>query len=111
MKIRHGFVSNSSTTSFCIVGVEFCLDDVPDENLDGGDVLDSIENYIHKHNLQLDCYCAWESEYYYLGLDIDKIKNEDRFGDFRQKAQAQIDEVLANTIKIPSPKCGIITES
>jgi len=56
MKIRNGFVSNSSSSSFCIIGVYFD---------DAKDALDKLS--IEVETKETDCECA---------LDCDKLRPE-----------------------------------
>jgi hypothetical protein len=55
MKVRHGFVSNSSSTSFCILGV--CASSIEGLNTEQVDLYDLLEDS------ELDYQCGIEDYY------------------------------------------------
>jgi hypothetical protein len=94
MKIRLGFVSNSSTSSFCIYGItlskeEFLekladksLRDLCEEDYD----LDKIFSLSH---LDLIFHTMPEGEEY-IGKDMSSIKDEETFGEFKNKIKESL---------------------
>lgn len=76
MKIRQGFVSNSSTTSFCIYGCEI-----------DGDIPDYLENirelyYYHNYNNNIS----------YIGRPLYKMEDNETFGDFKRNVEKILKE-------------------
>jgi len=95
MKIRQGFVSNSSSSSFCIYGVQVGLNDmataldidIPEENREYSDswermswedmnTLDSLVNKeLRKLKVGLATYIEVENpDYSYIGFPLDGVK-------------------------------------
>ena len=86
MKIRTGFVSNSSGSSFCIYGVSLCSQDVPEE------LWERLNDYDGEDLGILKNYSAQEgNDNHYLGRDWSGI------GDNETGAQlkASVVEALA----------------
>lgn len=71
MKIRQGFVSNSSTTSFCIYGAEVTRRDYDED----GDM--DIDEVADEHSL----------EYHYIDGDSIVGLSPDAMGDYETKLQ------------------------
>jgi len=81
MKIRQGFVSNSSTSSFCIYGIK--LDNYKEEiikklNLEC-DYYDDIIAAIQKIDEcnELECFSAYCGGSHFLGKEWYKIKDDE----------------------------------
>ena len=70
MKIRNGFVSNSSTTSFCVMGI--C-----GENKD---------NHLCSGNL-LVSYGYPCGDTLYVGVPIEKMEEDETLGQFRERVK------------------------
>lgn len=107
MKIRNGFVSNSSTSSFCIFGVELEYEDIidclkknlPTEKLQ--EVLESIENsdssnefvYEYIKDSKLVCYSIC-SENYYIGQPWNAIQDNETGQQFKDSTKQLIEELF-----------------
>lgn len=103
MKIRMGHVSNSSTTSFVIMGIylssseleelnyfknKFNQDDIEDE-----DINDYI--YDEMYNLEgLDCYTFDGADGFYIGLDYDSINKDETLAEFKERVVKKIESNL-----------------
>ncbi|MFA5760046.1 MAG: hypothetical protein WC942_11940 [Clostridia bacterium] len=72
MKIRYGFVSNSSTTSFCIVG---CY--IEDQGQ-----LDRL--YEAARVMDFD-FIGGQGDGAYVGLQIEKMQDTETLGEFKQR--------------------------
>jgi len=73
MKIRHGFVSNSSTTSFCIYGAYI---DPPEED---------YEEWEDRIGSELAMYRMCEQ--WAVGLDPADIKDDETGAEFKQRVK------------------------
>lgn len=79
MKIRQGFVSNSSTTSFCIYGVE-TNEDVWEDAKEVGLAIESFSDY---------------SEYdYAVGLPYHMIQDNETGAEFKHRVQTAIRKIF-----------------
>lgn len=125
MKIRNGFVSNSSTSSFCIYGTKInsdfkfsdeVLKEFIDKNYDGvleevvdmeyflDDIRDEIfYNLVKK--IGIEYHNTYESEYGFLGLSYTELKDDETGKEFRDRATALVRMI------IPDAKCEHIEES
>jgi hypothetical protein len=96
MKIRTGFVSNSSTSSFCIYGTDFDYITVKTHS----DERD-IEKYAKKFGLEAyHDNCDW-----YVGLSWDSIGDDETGLEFKQRIKESVQKFLGD---IDDVKCGSI---
>lgn len=90
MKIRQGFVSNSSTTSFCIYGswvdVPRVVEDPNDEDSDYLEDYEVLDDICSKHGLS---YSSIDSNYA-VGLGPDDIKDNETGAQFKKRVQDAI---------------------
>lgn len=97
MKRRAGFVSNSSSTSFCIFGV--IIDDAWD---------DDIENVIWRDESGSSLIVERGVDEYYntnfVGVDPNEIKNSETFGEFKIRVAKNISKVVGVDVSIDSLK-------
>jgi len=101
MKFRFGFVSNSSTTSFCIYGIvlantEDFLEKLADKDLrdfynSNNEDLDKLFNLTRSG---LTYHIGPEGEGFYIGKDMDQIKDEETFGEFKNKIKESLKLLL-----------------
>jgi hypothetical protein len=93
MKIRNGFVSNSSSSSFCIYGTyvdnKETIDHIDDEPL---------ASDIKKHNLEL--YCGPWDNGLYVGKSLTSIPDNQTMGDFKKEVSKDLLEVFGENAPI-----------
>lgn len=101
MKIRNGFVSNSSSSSFVIYGVML---EVSGATNDGKSRLDEYlaENllYSRKNDARLSAYteydgCVW------LGRSLKSISDDETFSEFKEKTRIALKEIVAKDDNLP----------
>ena len=82
MKIRQGFVSNSSTTSFCIYGAE--ADGIFHDNDDNGD--NDAWSTCEKMGLDYnqDDYSSW------VGLEWSSMRDDETGAQFKARVEAKL---------------------
>ncbi len=94
MKIRMGFVSNSSTTSFCIYGALLTVEEVAKRlGLPEKDAHGAIYDLAEKNNLS--CYVP-PDDYgeYYLGVDWPEIGDNETGAEFKKRVTKKLKEVF-----------------
>lgn len=86
MKVRTGFVSNSSSSSFCLIGIVFNEDDFSKKIKD-------VYDYFHGTGLEL--VRGFDNYYdrYVVGIDPRNMKNEETLGQFKQKIFEKLKEL------------------
>jgi hypothetical protein len=85
MKIRQGFVSNSSTTSFCIYGVA----------LEGNDPAREDKDLIKKvKDANLVHYDDMDGGSFYIGRCYDTIGDEETGQQFKQSTEEKIAAII-----------------
>ena len=108
MKIRNGFVSNSSSSSFLIYGVNvedteklienLGLTDEEKESLEGeGDWY--LSEILYEKDLGGVDYFAAYGEYIYLGCSWDSVGDNETGLEFKEKVQKKISELLGEDSK------------
>ena len=112
MKIRSGFVSNSSSSSFIAYGkilscgneelLEFIknksediYNEIKDETLEREDLIEEIANI-----LELQCY--FDEDQSYLGIQWADINDDETGNQFKQKIEERLRDLQ------PETKCGHI---
>ncbi len=94
MKIRQGFVSNSSTTSFCIYGAYVSPEE--DERDEDDEDYDEYEDMYEKvENAGLECHhMEGRSGEYCVGLGPNCIKDDETGGAFKLRVQKMIKDIF-----------------
>ena len=110
MKIRTGFVSNSSSSSFCIFGIRLEASDEdffnpPTEESEDGYVDDS--EYWEKlqakaEKLGLEFHHDYECESVYVGRAYSSIKDKETGKEFRDSTKEKVQKFLGKKMKCES---------
>ena len=94
MKIRIGFVSNSSSTSFCIYG---CYIDEHEIKKIAELLSCSPHAYIIADQLGLEYHQAFEDGYsYVIGISPKNIKDDETGAQFKKRVQDKLKEIDPN---------------
>ena len=98
MKVRNGFVSNSSTSSFLIYGVYFdgyenlinTLNEAGKEKVK--DILEGEGSHEIAEGLSLPYFSGYESSEIYFGRSWNEVKDDETGLQFKQRIQKEIQE-------------------
>jgi len=87
MRIRLGFVSNSSSESFLVYGAK----------VDGKVVTEEIWEQIHKRGLIVEYTPDWDDRY--VGKSWDSIGDDQTGKEFKEDIEAKITEIFGDGFK------------
>lgn len=99
MKIRNSFVSNSSSSSFCIFGTRLkdeCIEKI--KNGEDAYVADLIEKVMADKKLNLQIFPYGED--YYVGRSWRNIKDDQTGREFKEDVKKQIIEFCGEDVKV-----------
>jgi hypothetical protein len=106
MKVRLGFVSNSSASSFCIYGAAFENDEVKkmlgikdDESVEDDDGDYGIVEKLEKKT-GLTCG-GWGADYdtFYIGRSYDTLKDDETGKQFKESVEKKLKELFGKKVK------------
>jgi hypothetical protein len=89
MKIRSGFVANSSTSSFMMYGV--CIDYDPEGDKDDEDF--DFDYYDETEKVGLDHYQLGDSNHF-IGISMSQIGDDETGKQFKDKITKKVNEFL-----------------
>jgi hypothetical protein len=101
MKVRNGFVSNSSTSSFLIYGVCFSEDELYDklgieEEPEEG-VWEILEELAEELDMEYNSPYDWGENF--LGISWDQVGDDETGGEFKAKIEKKLKEKFGNDIQ------------
>jgi hypothetical protein len=102
MKIRLGFVSNSSSSSFCIYGCSFGREEI--QKLLNADEEYGFDSYDFEKKYNIECY-DFENEYY-IGKSFTKIQDNQTGKQFKEEIETKLKTIFGKDIK-----CSILSEA
>lgn len=94
MKRRNGFVSNSSSTSFCIFGV--IIDDA------WGDVEDAVWKNGGEKSLMVERGVDTYYDTNFIGVDPNEIRDSETFGEFKIRVSKSISDIVGADVDVGS---------
>jgi len=113
MKIRTGFVSNSSSSSFCIYGisVEKCqlirvLNEKFNLVIEEGSRISKIEDKVYEAKIDLPQMFTTNDDYrVYIGREFSSIQDDETGRQFKNGVEEEIKKIFGE-----EEKCGTIEE-
>ncbi len=104
MKVRTGFVSNSSSSSFCIYGIELDFEEMEEYMNNMGITIDNMEEegdlgywlqeYGYNKFQDLDIYICSDTERCYVGRQWSYIGGEETGNQFKANVEKKLKEQL-----------------
>lgn len=93
MKVRHGFVSNSSTSSFLIYGTCIDASDLQSMFPDDEEPFEHIEELLKGTGL-IYHYGPYDADTCYVGRSWDSVKDDETGKQFKASVKAAVDKVF-----------------
>jgi len=115
MKVRMGFVSNSSSSSFMIMGICMELDEAKEILLEKVMTSEKVQKRCDVHCKEdlkpylkgnrfrsvlneafsddMDVEGSYEDDYVYFGLSVYKMKDDETLREFKERVQKQLEKI------------------
>lgn len=110
MKIRNGFVSNSSSSSFCIYGASFDSSEVREllKNIEGLEDADLYELREHMESKDTDLSFWTPPDYgmLFIGKDWSSVKDAETGKEFKEHIEAELEKLCGKKVE-----CGTHSEA
>lgn len=109
MKIRSGFVSNSSSSSFCIYGAEVSVEDLVkminvfdpmfeyDEDMDTYDLCSDLSEHLSKNGYKVQAFRDGPEHIPYLGRRMPP-KDDETYAEFKKSIEEFGDKATGGTL-------------
>lgn len=137
MKTRNGFVSNSSSTSFCIYGIQIVWSEFADIiknfnvvkqldieiNSEDDETYEALENAIYEGTIDISdiesellekagdilsfFYDGESMDSFYIGASFDQLKDNETGKQFKDR----ISKLISKATGIKNPDCSIIEDT
>lgn len=103
MKIRQGHVSNSSSTSFCLFGIDIDIQEAIGHFLSNEEVIskpweviEKAEALVRKETKEMDLEVLFnaEGDDVYAGIPPMKMRDEETLSEFKERVVKEIKEIF-----------------
>lgn len=107
MKIRNGFVSNSSSSSFCIYGANISKDQIEWED-ESDDFIDFVEDRAYKMGLEVHYNPLYTADSVSVGRSWSSVKDDETGKQFKDDVVTRVKEFMGDDSGL---KYGTIEEA